>query len=162
MGTLVQGSVLRHLDLSGHSWQGWSTWLEQSKAVTTCCNCVGDVFSRQGWRGVTCLVKSFSRAWGCVRALGWILPVPSAVYPPALAQLGAVREGGAVQAQWDPRSFATSWSRLNRAVWFSWQMRLAGASVPSSRRMPLFFVGVSPVRTMLLISFSLWRGAKKD
>lgn len=66
-------------------------------------------------------------------------------------------EGGAVQAQWDPRSFATSWSRLNRAVWFSWQIRLAGASVPSSRRMPLFFVGVSPVRTMLLISFSLWR-----
>ena len=27
--------------------------------------------------------------------------------------------------------------------------------------MPLFFVGVSPVLTMLLISFSLWRGEKR-
>lgn len=62
------------------------------------------------------------------------------------------------RTQWDPLSFATSCSRLNRAVWFSWQIRLAGASVPSSKRMPLFFVGVSPVLTMLLISFSLWRG----
>lgn len=59
-------------------------------------------------------------------------------------------------AQWDPRSLATSCSRRNRAVWFSWQILLAGASLSSSKRMPLFLVGVSPVLIMLLISFSLW------
>lgn len=58
--------------------------------------------------------------------------------------------------QWDPRSLATSCRRRNRAVWFSWQILLAGASLSSSKRMPLFFVGVSPVLIMLLISFSLW------
>jgi len=63
--------------------------------------------------------------------------------------------------QWDPLSLATSCRRRNRAVWFSWQIRLAGASLSSSNRMPLFFVGVSPVLIMLLISFSLWGEVEK-
>lgn len=58
--------------------------------------------------------------------------------------------------QWEPRSLATSCNLLKRAVWFSGHMRLAGDSAPSSKTMPLFFVEVSPVLIMLLISSSLW------
>ncbi len=57
--------------------------------------------------------------------------------------------------QWEElRSLATSCRRLSRAVWFSWQSLLAGDCCSSSRAMLRFFVGVSPVRIMLLISRS--------